>query len=66
MKRIASLRQMSNDQLKNRLNDIGPALSRAVQFNKAGKGEKDTMRIRNLKDERARIYTILGERESKK
>jgi ribosomal protein L29 len=58
---------MSNDQLKRRLNEIGNSLHRAVGKVKAGGAySKDSMFIRKLKKERARILTILRERELRK
>jgi ribosomal protein L29 len=64
MRRVEDLRRMSNDQLKVRLNEIVISLRRAVGKVKAGgtTGE-DTMYIRRLKKEKARILTILRERE---
>ena len=67
MKRVQNLRQMSNDQLKTRLDEIGNSLHRAVGKVKAGGVySKDSMFIRKLKKEKARILTILTEREIKK
>lgn len=55
---------MSNDQLKSRLNDIGNTLHRAVGKTKAGGAySEDSMLIRKLKKEKARILTILRARE---
>ena len=63
MKRIATIRQNSDDQLKDRLRDIGNSLMRAKGRNVAGKPEEDTMFISKLKKEKACILTILRERE---
>jgi len=63
MKHIATIRQYSDDQLKARLRDIGNSLIRANGRNAAGKPEEDTMFIGKLKTEKARILTILRERE---
>lgn len=65
MKQTVELRRMSNDQLKNRLTDLGNSLMRAVGRNKAGKPEDDSMYIRKLRKEKARILTLLRERELK-
>ena len=67
MKRIATLRENSDDQLKDRLREIGNSLHRAVGKTKAGgQYSKDSMFIRNLKKQKARILTILREREIKR
>ena len=67
MKNIVLTRQMSDDQLKNRLTDIGNSLHRAVGKTKAGGVySKDSMFIRKLKKEKARILTVLRERELKR
>jgi ribosomal protein L29 len=67
MRRVEELRRMSDDQLKNRLNEIAISLRRAVGKVKAGGAiGKDTMYIRRLKKEKARILTILRERELKR
>jgi len=67
MRRVENLRQMSNDQLKKRLNEIGNELHRAVGKVKAGGVySEDSMFIRKLKKDKARILTILRERELRK
>lgn len=75
MKALTNLRHMSNDQLNNRLIQIRSTLMRARGFNHAGKdviglkglkGKNDTMFIRRLKKDQARILTILGERRKRK
>lgn len=64
MKRVESLRQMSNDQLKNRLIEIGNSLHRAVGKVKAGGiYSTDSDFIKKLRREKARILTIMRERE---
>lgn len=68
MKRIVTIREKSNDQLNNRLIELQNSLRRAVGRNKAGYPSpfaKDTMFISKLKKEKARILTILKERELK-
>ena len=66
MKVIQDLRQKSDDQLKNRLNDIEISLRRTRGENKAGKPNKNSMFIQKLRKEKARILTILREREIKR
>jgi ribosomal protein L29 len=67
MRRVEELRRMSDDQLKNRLNEIANSLRRAIGKVKAGGTTgKDTMYIRRLKKEKSRILTILRERELKR
>ena len=71
MKRIATLREKSNDQLSNRLSEIDISLRRAGGRNYAGalpswQKPNDSMFMLRLKKEKARILTILRERELKK
>jgi len=71
MKRIASLREKSNDQLNNRLSEIRISLSRAGGRNYVGaepnwQKPTDSMFMSRLKKEKARILTLLRERELKK
>jgi ribosomal protein L29 len=65
LKRIASLREKSNTQLKQRLEEIGMSLIRVRGFNRAGKSYYHPMFARKLKKEKARILTILSERGNK-
>jgi ribosomal protein L29 len=72
MKNTALLRNKSNEQLKNRLNEIAVSFRRTKgkltaakdQASKKGKGE-NVMYLGNLKEEKARILTILKERDLK-
>ena len=72
MKALVSLRQKSNNQLNDRLNEIAISLRRVSAKNSAaretsasaGQGT-NTMYIGNLKKQRARILTILQERKTK-
>lgn len=71
MKQIKNLRQKSNDQLKNRLNDIEISLRRLRGFNEAQKGtqkgkKENPAMLWSLRKEKARILTILKEREGRK
>ena len=66
MKQVANLRQMSNDQLAKRRNEINISLMRQRGENTAGGPRaKNTMFIRKLRREKAQILTILRERELK-
>ena len=70
MKRIATLREQSNDQLNKRLVEIGISLRRAGGRNFAGSQPNwqkpaDSMFMLKLKKEKARILTLLRERELK-
>lgn len=73
MKALASLREKSNDQLKSRLNEIEISFRRTKgkfsaardQASKGGSGE-NTMYLGNLRKQKARILTILHERELRK
>ena len=71
MKRIATLREKSNDQLNNRISEISISLRRAGGRNYAGalpnwQKPDDSMFMSRLKKEKARILTLLRERELKK
>jgi len=67
MKKIQNLRNMSDDELKKQLKDIGNSLFRVVGKVKAGGVySKDSMLIRRLKKDKARILTLLREREIKR
>jgi len=71
MKRIATLREQSNDQLNNHLSEIEISLKRAGGRNNAGASPnwqkpEDSMFMSRLKKEKARILTLLRERELKK
>jgi hypothetical protein len=72
-KQMVSVIQMSNDQLNNRLTEISTELHRAFAYIKGGAGtmptemytrhnSENTMFIRKLRKERARIETVLSER----
>jgi ribosomal protein L29 len=69
MKRIAELRQMSDDQLKARFTEINNSLRRGRGLIQAGhssghpKDKGNAMYMRKLKKDKARILTILSERE---
>lgn len=66
MKKITQLRNLSNEDLKKRLGEIGNSLMRAVGKTKAGgQYSEDTMYIRKLRREKAQILTLLGERARK-
>ena len=72
MKRVVQLRQKSDYQLKNRLQEIGNSLLRARGRNRVGSPTDgsvyggDSMFMWKLRREKARILTILNERERKK
>ena len=71
MKRIATLREKSNDQLNNRISEIDISLRRAGGRNNAGadpswQKSTDSMFMSKLKKEKARILTLLRERELRK
>lgn len=72
MKQLTQLRQKSDDQLKNRLREIDNSLLRARGRNKVGMPTDgsvfggDSMFMRRLRKEKARILTILNERERKR
>jgi ribosomal protein L29 len=71
MKRIATLREKSNDQLKERLMEIEISLRRGAGRNFAGASPnwqkpEDSMFMSKLKKEKARILTLFRERELKR
>ena len=71
MKNLVDLRQKSNDELQNRLNEIATifiriktAASTASELSsKSGQSGANTSYIWKLRKERARILTILNERK---
>ena len=72
MKRLVQLREKSDEQLKNRLNEIelsfrrtkGKSSASRDTASKSSQGE-NTMYLGNLRKQRARILTILNERKHK-
>lgn len=73
MKDVVDLRQRSDQELKNRLNEVNSSLMRArglqhrgADFFMISHQKGDTMFLRKLKDDKARILTILRERELKR
>jgi ribosomal protein L29 len=69
MKAIVQLRQQSNDQLQNRLVQIGNDMMRAkgsLHGNVKSPQIKNPMFIRHLRREKAQILTILHERRIRK
>lgn len=66
MKQISDIRNMSNDQLQNRLNDIEISLRRQRSYNLVGipGPNNNSMYIGNLRKEKARILTVLNKREA--
>lgn len=72
MKNIVSLRNKSNDQLNDRLNEINISLRRmrqykAIQSTELGSpSTHDTAYMSRLRKEKARILTILNERRERK
>jgi ribosomal protein L29 len=73
MKDIVQLRQRSDQELKDRLNDVCVSLQRArslvhrgADFFMASHIKGDTMFARKLRREKAQILTILRERELKR
>jgi large subunit ribosomal protein L29 len=63
MKRTAELRQMSDEQLHERIKECTLSLQRLRGFNKAQYGSSNPMMMRNLRKNKARCLTILRERE---
>jgi len=61
LKRASELRLMSSEELRERLKDIAVTQMRLRGFQKAG-GGINPGQWRNIKKEKARILTILGER----
>lgn len=71
MKPLVTLQQMSDDQLKNRLPEIETGLRRLRGMNKAGMDPQgqffgQTNTLLKLRKEKARILTLLRERELKR
>ena len=62
MKKASELRQMSTEQLRKRLQEIGATQIILRGHEKAG-GGINPGQWRNIKKEKARILTILGERK---
>lgn len=62
MKRVKNLRNMSTEELKKRLQDIDATLMQLKMFLKA-KGGVNRGEIYEAKKQKARILTILRERE---
>lgn len=66
MKQLVQLRQKSNDQLNNRLNDIAVSTRRVQGYNKGACKSfqgNHPMLLHKLKREKAQILTILNERK---
>jgi ribosomal protein L29 len=73
MKDVTQLRQNSDQQLKDRLNELAISLQRAhglqhikADFTMMTRIKGDTMFLKRLKREKAQILTILRERELKR
>jgi len=73
MKDIVQLRQRSDQELKDRLNDVCVSLQRArslvhrgADFFMASHQKGDTMFMRHLRREKAQILTLLSERKAKR
>ena len=73
MKAIVQLRQKSDEQLHNRLNEIEISFRRTLAHNSASRDQAsaagqgvNTMYIGNLRRQKARILTILNERKLSK
>ena len=62
MKKAKELRQMSSEQLRKRLQEIG-ATQMLLRGRKEALHEINPGQWRNIKKEKARILTILGERK---
>ena len=62
MKKASELRDMSTEQLRKRLQEIG-ATQLILRGRKEGKHAVNPGQWRNIKKEKARILTILRERE---
>lgn len=63
MKKIQELRGMSDEQLRKMLQDIGATQINMKGFQMAG-GGVNPGQWRNIKKQKARILTILGERKN--
>lgn len=61
LKRASELRQMSSEELRKRLQEIAATQMQLRGFQKAG-GGINPGQWRNIKKEKARLLTILGER----
>lgn len=62
IKKARELREMTSEQLKKRLQDIGATQMLLRMHKRGGKGVNPGQ-WRNIKKEKARILTILGERK---
>lgn len=73
MKAVVDLREKSDEQLQNRLNEISISFRRTLSKNSTARELNakvsmgtNTMYLRKLKKEKARILTILNERKIKR
>jgi ribosomal protein L29 len=63
VKKASDLRKMSSEQLKKRLQDANESLM-MMRSMKVAQGSLNPGQYKNMKKEKARILTILGERKN--